>query len=107
MPQAAERRRKIRSAVILAVLLVGLGIAWLSYLSTSHSECGSALVAALSQAACQGDAVRWYLAWVLIAGGAIAVSAHLIIRDEVFRRLRRRLIGNLRHRRQAGMLRHR
>jgi ABC-type uncharacterized transport system permease subunit len=72
------KRPKIKTAVIFAIISAGLGVAWLSYLSPDHTACSSALVASVNQSACQSDALRWYLAWGLVAIGVILVILALI-----------------------------
>jgi len=62
-------RKQIGRNLGMAIVLAGIGIAWLSRLGPSHSLCGSVLVSSLDQSACQGDAVRWYLAWGLVLIG--------------------------------------
>ena len=61
----------MRSATILAIVLAGIGVAWLSLLSPNHSECSSALVAAANAAACRADNLRWYLALALVGAGVL------------------------------------
>lgn len=74
-------RKQIRRNLFLAAVLTVLGIVWLSYLGPSHSACNSILVSSLNQSACEGDSVRWYLAWGLVliglAFGVLAVIGYV------------------------------
>jgi hypothetical protein len=79
-------RKQIGRNVIFAIVLVALGISWLSYLGPDHSACSSILVTVADQSACRGDAIRWYLAWGLILVGVtfgILAVVGYIKKDEV------------------------
>lgn len=73
-----SRRSRTGTTAALSIISAGLGVAWLSDLGPSHSACESALVAIVVQSACQGVAIRWYIAWGLVAVGIVLMIVTLI-----------------------------
>jgi hypothetical protein len=71
-------KRRAATGILLALIFGGVGALWLSELSPNHSACSSALIAAVNQSACQGDNLRWYGAWALIALGVLCAIMALI-----------------------------
>ena len=78
MASQSGKRPRTKTAIVFAIISAGLGVAWLSYLSPDHTACSSALVVAVNEAACRSDSLRWFLAWGLVAIGAVLVILALI-----------------------------